>query len=311
MSALRRFCEEALELAAVTAGGERTTEGMSVQRKLGSVRDLSADTLGFDPYDCIREVNNAYSREGGLTILYGNLAPKGAIVKSAGVSPKMLTYCGPAVIFESEIDAYAGIVNGKVKAGDVVVIRYEGPRGGPGMQEMLAPTSAIKGVGLDDRVALITDGRFSGGTAGACIGHVSPEAAAGGPIGLLEPGDLVEIDIPRHILSVRLSEAEQLALGTFGDSETQLSVSPKSPVAGTPKKLTAELPRIRDRVRLRRARTPLRHGAEVECHWRRRDDRSQHACRLRDLQTPAARCIFHIHRRGSRAYRGYRARGTG
>ncbi|MGO8745505.1 MAG: dihydroxy-acid dehydratase [Thermoguttaceae bacterium] len=200
--------EEALELAAVTAGGERTTEGMSVQRKLGSVRDLSADTLGFDPYDCIREVDNAYSNEGGLTILYGNLAPKGAIVKSAGVSPKMLTYCGPAVIFESEIDAYAGIVNGKVKAGDVVVIRYEGPRGGPGMQEMLAPTSAIKGVGLDDRVALITDGRFSGGTAGACIGHVSPEAAAGGPIGLLEPGDLVEIDIPRHILSVRLGDEE-------------------------------------------------------------------------------------------------------
>ena len=200
--------EEALELAAATAGGKRTTEGMSVVRQVASVRDIPAETLGFDPLDCIREGDNAYSAEGGLTILYGNLAPKGAVVKSAGVSPKMLKHSGPAVIFDSETDAYAGIVNGKVKAGDVVVIRYEGPRGGPGMQEMLAPTSAIKGVGLDDCVALITDGRFSGGTAGACIGHVSPEAAAGGPIGLLEPGDIVEIDIPGHVLKVRLSEAE-------------------------------------------------------------------------------------------------------
>jgi len=114
------------------------------------------------------------------------------------------------VIFESETDAYAGIVEGKVVAGDVVVIRHEGPRGGPGMQEMLAPTSAIKGVGLDDKVALITDGRFSGGTAGACIGHVSPEAAAGGPIGLLQPGDILDIDIPGHKLAVRLS-ADELA----------------------------------------------------------------------------------------------------
>ena len=118
------------------------------------------------------------------------------MVKTAGVRPEMLEHSGPAVIFEAETEAYEGIVNGKVKAGDVVVIRYEGPRGGPGMQEMLAPTTAIKGVGLDDKVALITDGRFSGGTAGACIGHVSPEAAAGGPIGLLQPGDIIEIDIP-------------------------------------------------------------------------------------------------------------------
>ena len=117
-------------------------------------------------------------------ILYGNLAPKGSVIKAAGVKPAMLRHSGPAVIFEAETEAYEGIVGGKVKAGDVVVIRYEGPRGGPGMQEMLAPTSAIKGMGLDDKVALITDGRFSGGTAGACIGHISPEAAAGGPIGL-------------------------------------------------------------------------------------------------------------------------------
>jgi dihydroxy-acid dehydratase len=200
--------EEALELAAVTAGHRRTSQGMSVVRQARSVRELTKEKLGFDPYDCIREVENAYSQEGGLAILRGNLAPKGAVIKAAGVRPGMLKHTGPAVIFESEPEAYAGIVNGKVKAGDVVVIRYEGPRGGPGMQEMLAPTSAIKGVGLDDRVALVTDGRFSGGTAGACIGHVSPEAAAGGPIGLLQNGDIIEIDVPGHTLNVRLSDSE-------------------------------------------------------------------------------------------------------
>ncbi len=200
--------QEALRLAAVTARGVRNNEGMSVEGPSGSVRDLTSEQLGFDPYDCVREVENAYSQEGGLAILHGNLAPQGAIVKTAGVLPKMLRHSGPAVIFESEPEAYEGIVNGEVKAGDVVVIRHEGPRGGPGMQEMLAPTSAIQGVGLDDSVALVTDGRFSGGTAGACIGHVSPEAAAGGPIGLLEPGDVVEIDIPGRKLNVRLTEEE-------------------------------------------------------------------------------------------------------
>jgi dihydroxy-acid dehydratase len=200
--------EDALQLAAVTAGGRPTNEGMVVPRSAASIRDLSSEQLGFEPLDCIREVANAYSAEGGLVILYGNLAPKGAVVKAAGVKAEMLRHTGPAVIFEAETEAYEGIVNGRVKAGDVVVIRYEGPRGGPGMQEMLAPTTAIKGMGLDDSVALITDGRFSGGTAGACIGHVSPEAAAGGPIGLLEPGDIVEIDIPGHSLRVRLSDAE-------------------------------------------------------------------------------------------------------
>ncbi|HUT14477.1 MAG TPA: dihydroxy-acid dehydratase [Thermoguttaceae bacterium] len=200
--------EEALQLAAVTGRGERNVEGMSVEKTAGSIRDLSTDDLGFDPADCIREVDNAYSQEGGLVILYGNLAPQGAVVKAAGVMPEMMKHSGPAVIFEAETAAYDGIVGGRVKAGDVVVIRYEGPRGGPGMQEMLAPTTAIKGMGLGDKVALITDGRFSGGTAGACIGHVSPEAAACGPIGLLEPGDIIEIDIPAHKLSVRLSEEE-------------------------------------------------------------------------------------------------------
>src|SRR5262249_27052511 len=152
--------------------------------------------LGFDPNDCVRTVENAYSREGGLAILYGNLAPLGCVIKTAGVNPKTLRHEGPAGIFEAEESAYEGIIGGKNKEGDVVVIRYEGPRGGPGMQEMLAPTTAIKGVGLGDRCALVTDGRFSGGTAGVCIGHVSPEAAEGGPIGLLRPGDRILIDIP-------------------------------------------------------------------------------------------------------------------
>ena len=203
--------KEALELAAVTAGGVHTNEGMKTTRRVKSIRDLSPTDLGFDPTDCIREVDSAYSQEGGLVILYGNLAPNGAVVKAAGVRPEMRQHSGPAVIFEAETEAYEGIVGGKVKAGDVVVIRYEGPRGGPGMQEMLAPTTAIKGMKLDDTVALITDGRFSGGTAGACIGHVSPEAAAGGPIGLLQTGDIIEIDIPGHSLSVRLSESELAA----------------------------------------------------------------------------------------------------
>ena len=200
--------QEALQLAAVTTTGRRNVEGMNVERTTASVRDLSSEELGFDPADCIREADNAYSPEGGLVILYGNLAPQGAVVKAAGVKPEMMKHSGPAVIFEAETEAYEGIVGGQVTAGDVVVIRYEGPRGGPGMQEMLAPTTAIKGMGLGDKVALITDGRFSGGTAGACIGHVSPEAAACGPIGLLKPGDVIEIDVPGHTLSVRLSEEE-------------------------------------------------------------------------------------------------------
>src|SRR4029078_12013979 len=132
----------------------------------------------------------------------GTRARRGDAIKPAGAAPAMLKHTGPAVIFESEEDAYNGIVFGKVKPGDVVVIRYRGPKGGLGMQEMLAPTTAIKGVGLGDKCALVTDGRFSGGTAGASIGHVSPEAAVGGPIGLLRPGDIVEIDIPAGRLSV-------------------------------------------------------------------------------------------------------------
>ncbi|MCX7017606.1 MAG: dihydroxy-acid dehydratase [Candidatus Sumerlaeota bacterium] len=169
---------------------------------------------GIDLYDCIRTVDNAYSQSGGLSILYGNLALYGAVVKTAGVDPNMLVHSGPAVIFESQEDSCKGILAGRVKPGDVVIIRNEGPRGGPGMQEMLAPTSYIKGMGLGDKCALVTDGRFSGGTAGACIGHVSPEAANGGLIGLLHDGDIIEIDIPKNKLVARLTEDEIAARRT-------------------------------------------------------------------------------------------------
>jgi dihydroxy-acid dehydratase len=158
--------------------------------------------------DVIHTLDNAYSKTGGLAILMGNLAPKGGVVKMAGVAQNMLTHTGPAVIFESQEDACEGILAGKVKNGDVVVIRYEGPKGGPGMQEMLSPTSYIMGAGLGESVALITDGRFSGGTRGACIGHISPEAAVGGPIGLLKDGDIIEIDIPNNSINVKLSDGE-------------------------------------------------------------------------------------------------------
>jgi dihydroxy-acid dehydratase len=190
-----------------------------VQRGTGMLHleriTVSGTTLGESIKGCeiknddvIRRYENAYSKRGGLSILFGNLAPKGAVVKVGGVSAPMMKFSGPAVIFESQEDAMAGILGGKVKAGDVVVVRYEGPKGGPGMQEMLSPTSAIMGMGLGDKVALITDGRFSGGTRGACIGHVSPEAAAGGPIGALKAGDVIEIDLTERKLEVRLSEAE-------------------------------------------------------------------------------------------------------
>ncbi|MHC4122869.1 MAG: dihydroxy-acid dehydratase [Planctomycetota bacterium] len=158
--------------------------------------------------DVIHPLDNAYSKTGGLAILKGSLAPKGCVVKSAGVPESVMIHVGPAVIFESQEDACEGILAGKVKAGDVVVIRYEGPKGGPGMQEMLWPTSYIAGAGLVESVALITDGRFSGGTRGASIGHISPEAAVGGPIGLLKAGDIIEIDIPNNTINVKLSDEE-------------------------------------------------------------------------------------------------------
>jgi dihydroxy-acid dehydratase len=158
--------------------------------------------------DVIRPLDNPYSVKGGLAVLFGNLAPNGSVLKTGAVAPSMHQFSGPAVIFESEEAAAQGVLEGQVKSGDVVVIRYEGPRGGPGMQEMLAPTANIMGRGLGESVALITDGRFSGATRGACIGHVSPEAAAGGPIALVEPGDIIEIDVPSRRLSLRVSDDE-------------------------------------------------------------------------------------------------------
>ncbi|MEI6560724.1 MAG: dihydroxy-acid dehydratase [Verrucomicrobiota bacterium] len=169
----------------------------------------------FDPRDCIRTPETAYTPDGGLAVLYGQLAPAGSVVKTAGISDGFKAYCGPGfvfegscVIFESQDDACEGILAGKVQAGNVVIIRNEGPRGGPGMQEMLSPTSYIVGMGLGDKVALVTDGRFSGGTAGACIGHVSPEAAEGGPIGLLQAGDRIRIDFPNRRMDILVPEAE-------------------------------------------------------------------------------------------------------
>ena len=161
------------------------------------------DSLDLDRKEgCIRDYDHAYSTDGGLAVLYGNLAENGCIVKTAGVDSSILKFVGPARIFESQEDAVDGILHGKVKAGDVVIVRYEGPHGGPGMQEMLYPTSYIKSVGLGKKCALITDGRFSGGSSGLSIGHVSPEAANGGNIGLLEENDLIEIDIPNR--SIRM-----------------------------------------------------------------------------------------------------------
>jgi dihydroxy-acid dehydratase len=189
---------------------QRGTGMLHLDRMTVSGKSLGESIQGAEikDDDVIRRTENAHSKRGGLAILFGNLAPKGAVVKVGGVSAPMMKFSGPAVIFESQEDCMVGILARKVKAGDVVVLRYEGPRGGPGMQEMLSPTSAIMGQGLGDKVALITDGRFSGGTRGACIGHVSPEAAAGGPIGALKEGDIIDIDLEARSLSVRLTDTE-------------------------------------------------------------------------------------------------------
>ncbi len=159
-------------------------------------------------YDVIRPIDNPYSKTGGIAVLKGNLAPDGSVVKRSAVAPEMLKHEGPAKVFESEDDAIAAIYAGKIEKGDVVVIRYEGPKGGPGMREMLSPTSAICGMGLDKDVALITDGRFSGATRGAAIGHVSPEAVEGGPIAFVKDGDIIQIDIEKCELNVKISDEE-------------------------------------------------------------------------------------------------------
>ena len=191
---LKRLPKKLLNLKAKTVSGK--TLGQQVQRAV--ILDS----------DVIRTLDNPYSKDGGLAVLWGNLAERGAVVKKGGVAPSMMTFTGKAICFDSQEEACAGILGGKVKPGHVVVIRYEGPKGGPGMQEMLAPTSYIIGAGLGESVALITDGRFSGATHGACVGHVSPEAAEGGLIGLLKNGDLITIDIPNRAISAKLTKSE-------------------------------------------------------------------------------------------------------
>jgi len=183
-----------------------------------SVMTVTGKTLGENLVgavnrnpEVIRSISNPFSKTGGIAVLKGNLAPDGCVVKQAAVAPEMMQHTGPARVFDSEDDAIAAIYAGKIVAGDVVVIRYEGPKGGPGMREMLNPTSAIAGMGLDKDVALITDGRFSGATRGASIGHVSPEAASGGTIGLVHEGDLIAIDIPAHTIELLVDEAELAA----------------------------------------------------------------------------------------------------
>ena len=191
--------EEALELFHAAPGGVRTTEPFSTTNRWASL-----DTDAVE--GCIRSLEHAYTADGGLAILFGNLAPDGCVVKTAGVSEEVWKFSGPARVFESQDAAVQGILGKEVVAGDVVVIRYEGPRGGPGMQEMLYPTSFLKGRGLGAACALVTDGRFSGGTSGLSIGHVSPEAASGGLIALVETGDTIEIDIPGRSITLRVSD---------------------------------------------------------------------------------------------------------
>ncbi len=181
------------------------TDCMTVTGK--TVGENIADAKNLDP-EVIRPVDNPYSPTGGIAVLRGNLAPDGSVVKRSAVLPEMQVHEGPARVFDCEEDAQAAINAGKINPGDVVVIRYEGPKGGPGMREMLNPTSAIMGQGLGNSVALITDGRFSGATRGACIGHVSPEAASGGPIGVVEEGDIISIDIPNYTIELKIPQEE-------------------------------------------------------------------------------------------------------
>ena len=194
MAILKRLPKKLLHLGCPTVSGKTIGQ------------QIAAAKIADD--DVIRTLDNAYSQDGGLAVLWGNLAESGSVVKKGGVAPSMMTFTGKAICFNSQEEACEGILGGKVKPGHVVVIRYEGPKGGPGMQEMLAPTSYIIGAGLGESVALITDGRVSGATHGACVGHVSPEAAEGGLIGLLKNGDEITIDIPNRAINAKLTKAE-------------------------------------------------------------------------------------------------------
>jgi dihydroxy-acid dehydratase len=181
-----------------------------------NIRDAKATN-----HEVIRPITEPHSHHGGIAILYGSLAPRGAVCKVGAVDPAMMKHIGPARAFDSEEDASKAILDGRIAEGDVVVIRYEGPKGGPGMREMLAPTSTLVGMGLGAKVALVTDGRFSGATRGACIGHVCPEAAAGGPIACLRDGDQIEIDLQNRLLNVDLKLSE---------IESRLGNLPRSPL---------------------------------------------------------------------------------
>ncbi len=214
------------QLCAIRPGGEDFIEDVeyaggipAVMKELKKVMNDGPTVTGKSTHKIIAEalnrnrevihsVKNPYKKEGGIAVLKGNLAPSGCVVKQSAVSPEMMKFTGKAVCFDSEEKAMAQIMAGKVKAGQVVIVRYEGPKGGPGMREMLAPTSAIAGMGLQNSVALITDGRFSGGTRGPCVGHVSPEAMEGGPIALIKNGDKIDIDIPKRKINLRISKAE-------------------------------------------------------------------------------------------------------
>ncbi len=197
-------------MSELAKGGFVNLDALTVTgRTVGeNLKDLNAHVVNPE---VIRPIDDPHSKEGGIAILKGNLAPKGAVVKQAAVTPAMMQRSGPARVFDGEAEAAEAILGGKIQPGDVVVIRYEGPQGGPGMREMLAPTASIAGMGLGESVALITDGRFSGGTRGAAIGHVSPEAMAGGPIGLVKEGDTIEIDIPGRTLNLLIDDDEMKA----------------------------------------------------------------------------------------------------
>jgi dihydroxy-acid dehydratase len=218
--------DEAVELYHAAPGGVRTTEPYSQSAQWEA---LDTDRVS----GCIRDAAHAYSADGGLAVLYGNLAADGAIVKTAGVPGELFGFTGPAKVFESQEDAVEAILAGRIVAGDVVVIRYEGPRGGPGMQEMLYPTSFLKGRGLGRACALITDGRFSGGTSGLSICHIAPEAAAGGTIALVQDGDQITIDIHRRDLTLQVPDEELrsrreyllASLGGYRPAERQRPVS--------------------------------------------------------------------------------------
>lgn len=177
---------------------------------------------------CIRSVMHAYNKEGGLAVLYGNIAENGCIVKTAGIDQSLFTFSGNAIVFESQEDAVEGILNGSIREGHIVVIRYEGPKGGPGMQEMLYPTSYLKSKGLDKKCALITDGRFSGGTSGLSVGHVSPEAASKGEIAVLRTGDRIDIDIVNRRINVNLSENEILKRHKEEEAKGEMAYRPKN-----------------------------------------------------------------------------------